>query len=150
MKRQFLHEDHNRQDKAKKPDYQEEMRLKKPTYAPTLDVRRLNAKIAARQHEIQRVRTCRFFSGGSQFKFGWSLEHFAKMNALAVGESATKEAFEKVRATAELDMNDIQGAIMKGTVRPISLHVKGLGRTSLGVFGVDWSIERIRCDEIRR
>jgi hypothetical protein len=55
MKRQFLHEAHGRQDKAHKPDYQEEMREKRPSSAPTVSqvalaaLRRKRASIPRRK-----------------------------------------------------------------------------------------------------
>lgn len=150
MKRQFLHEDHNRQDKAKNPDYQEEMRLKEPTYTKTPDVEKLRERRVARESEIQRVKKYRFIVDGVQYKFGWSLEHFAKVNVQAVNEPRTREMFDKIRTMAEADMKDIAAAIMKGSVRQIAVRLKGIGRANLGILGVEWSVERIRCDEICR
>jgi hypothetical protein len=149
MKSQFLHEHHNRTEKAHKPDYKEELRDKPPTYAYSPDIERLTAKREAREHEVRRLRRSRFFLNSHQYKFGWPLDHFAKINGLPAGEPATQQAYERIKAAAELDMEAIKEAIMKGSVRKQSIYMKGFGRLSLGVLGVEWEATGLRCDEIK-
>jgi hypothetical protein len=85
---------------------------------------------------------------GHQFKFGWPLEHFAKVNGLAAGDAATKQAYQKTRSAAEADMKAIAASIMKGSVRQRSIYFKGGIRVSLGL-GVEWEASGLRCDEIK-
>jgi len=53
MKRQFLREHHNRQDKTHKTDYREELREKRPTYAYSPNFGKIRAKREAK--ELQRI-----------------------------------------------------------------------------------------------
>jgi len=149
MKSQFLHEHHNRTEKAHKPDYKEELRDKPPTYTHSPDIERLRANREAREDEVRRARRFRFFLNGHQYKFGWSLDHFAKINGLPAREPATSEAYERIKSAAESDMEAIKEAIMKGSVRKRSVYMKGFGRLSLSVLGVEWEATGLRCDEIK-
>jgi hypothetical protein len=159
MDSKFQHEQHNRQDKARKPDYREELREKPPTYNHWPDPERLQARNEARKdamrwEAMRRVRRRRFFLGGHQFRIGWPLDHFAKTYGLAVGEPRTKLAYDKIRSAAESDMERISEAILKGSVRRLQMYVRdwcvnGAGRVSLAGYTVEWSVQNITCDEIR-
>lgn len=124
MKRQLLHEHHNRQDKLHKSAYIEELRDRPPTYAYSPDSERLQAKHKARECEVQRLRGCRFFLNGHQFKFGWSLNQFAAVNGFAPAEPITKQAWDKAKYAATADMKNIAAAIMRGSVRRLQVTIK--------------------------
>ena len=143
MKIQFLHEYHNRQDKARKPDYRGEM-VERGRSEPSNVTERVNAKVEAKKDTIRQWRKMRFFHGGRVFKLGWPLEHFAKINALPPTEAATKQAFDGLRAMAERDMQRISTAIMKGTVRYRRLF------GYLTIPYVEWECDGIECDEIKK
>ena len=89
-----------------------------------------------------------FILGGHQYKFGRSVEHFAKVNGLTVGDAMTNQAYKRTKAAAEADLKVITAGIMKGSVRQRSVYLKGGLRISLGL-GVDWEVSGLQCDEIR-
>ncbi len=149
MKSQFLHEHHNRLEKAHKPDYKEKLRDMPRTYAYSPDIENLRAKREAREHEVRRMRRSRFFRNSRQYKFGWSVDHFAKVNDLPPGDPITKQAYDRIKSAAEADMEVIKTAVMNGSVRKRSIYMKGVGRLSLGVLGVEWEATGLQCDEIR-
>ncbi|MBM3838501.1 MAG: hypothetical protein FJ398_11150 [Verrucomicrobia bacterium] len=144
MKTQFLHEHHNRQDKARKPDYRGEM-IERGRSEPSNITERLNAKVEIKKDTVRRWRKQRFFYGGRVLKLGWPLEHFAKVNALPPAEPSTKKAYDAIRAVAERDMERITTAIMKtGTVRYRRLF------GSLTIPYVEWECDGIECGEIKK
>jgi hypothetical protein len=149
MKRQFLHEYHNRLEKAHKPEYREDLRDKPRTYSYSPDIEKLRARREAREQEVRRMRRARFFRNSHQYKLGWSVDHFAQVNGLPPGDSITREAYERIKSAAEVDMEVIRTAIMNGSVRKRSIYMKGVGRLSLGVLGVVWEATGLQCDEIR-
>jgi hypothetical protein len=143
MKKQFLHEDHNRQDKAKKPDYGPEI-IERGRSEPPNVTQRLVAKAEAKRDTIRRWRRKKFFSAGKVLKLGWPLEHFAKMNSMSPQFPETKVAYDNLRAMAERDMERIAAGVMKGTARQHRLF---------GAFVspyVAWECSAdIECDEIK-
>jgi hypothetical protein len=99
---------------------------------------------------VQRMRRSRFFLNGHQYKFGWSPDHFAKVNGLPAGDPVTQQAYQTIASAAESDMEIITAAIMKGSVRKRSIYMKGFGQlASLSVLGVDWEAVGVRCDDIK-
>jgi hypothetical protein len=107
MKWQFQAEDHNRHDKTKKADYVGEMRLRGRSEGPT-EMERISAKIEAKKDWVRKIRKCRFFLNGMQYMFGWTHEHFAKINGLPPKEKTTKAAFDIMQASATDDMRLIE------------------------------------------
>ena len=104
MKKQLLHEHHNRQDKVKQPDYQTVMREKgrpDPTITPSS---RLVARVSARETLVEEIRKHRFVYRNLGFKFGWNLDVFARKNNLAVDDEGTKAAMETVKQAATRDV----------------------------------------------
>jgi hypothetical protein len=150
MENKFLHEHHNRTEKVHKADYREELRDKPRTYPYSPDFEKLKANREAREQEVRRMRHSRFFLNGQQYKLGWSLDHFAKVNGMAVAEQVTQQVYEMIKSAAQLDMEAIKTAIMKGSVRKCSIYMKGFGRLPLGVLGVEWEVTGLRCDEIKQ
>ena len=115
MKTQILHEYHNRQDKAKKPDYRPEMIERgRSDQLPTASSR-LIGRASAREDLIQTIRKHRFVHRNLSFKFGWNIEVFARKNSLPVDEN-TKVAMETVRQAAE---RDVEAFATRITVAPI-------------------------------
>jgi len=149
MKTQFLHEHHNRLEKAYKPEYKADLRDKPRTYAYSPDIEKLRAKREAREQEVRRMRRARFFRDGHQYKFAWLVDHFAKVNGLPSEDPITEQAYERIKSAAEADMEIMKTAIMKGSVRKRTVYMKGVGRLSLGVLGVEWEATGLQCDEIR-
>jgi hypothetical protein len=149
MKKQFSHEHHNRQDKAQKPEYADELREKPPTYPYSPDFDKLAAKHEARENEVQRMRGKCFILDGHKYKLGWKRDHFAKINGLPAGDSATNQAFNKIICAVQSDMKVIRAAIMNGRVFQHHIFIKGVGRMPLSAFGVEWEVAGLRCDEIK-
>lgn len=152
MKRQLLHENHNRQDKAQKGDYREDFRDKPPTYTKMPDADRLRRRREAREREIKRVRSMRFFVGGLQVKFGWPLSHFATVNGLPGDAPATKAAFDHIKTAAESDMLKLTAAINQGSVQGLKVRNLGGGTSTLSsILVAVWTPpDGLRCDEIRK
>jgi len=150
MKRQFAREAHNRHEKALKPDYRPEMQAKKPTYTRIPDYERAREARETKEYEIRRIRRYRFFLNGRQCKLDWSLDHFAKINAMQVLEPATKEAYEKLKAAAGKDYKDIADAIMKGKAHKVRIRIKGLPGPGIEAWDVDWRVPQLRCDGVRK
>lgn len=94
------------------------------------------------------MRRRHFILDGYQYKFGWPLEHFAKINGLGAGDDTTKQIYKRTMSAAEQDMKAISAAIMKGNVRKRSVYFRGGFRLSLGL-GVEWEVSGLRCDEIK-
>ena len=147
MKKQFLHEHHNRQDKTQKPEYREEIaEIGRPKQSNVTE--RLIAKIqsspesiAAKNHEINALMSkAKFYHAGRVIKLRWPLEHFAKANSLSPAEPSTKEGYNAIKAIAERDMEKISSAIMEGTVR----HKRLFG-LSLTIPYVDWECSGLEC-----
>ena len=144
MKTQFLHDHNNRQDKARKPDYREEM-IERGRSQPSNDTERLNAKIEVKKDRIRQIRKHRFIYGSRAIKLGWSLEHFAKVNTLPPEDPNTQKAYEEIKAMAERDMEKISTAIMKkGTIR----YRRLFGVVSIPY--VDWECSGLELDELKK
>jgi hypothetical protein len=144
MKRQLLHESHNRQDKAQKPDYQKEMRLKRPSSPQYPDFDRMRHRRLAKEEAIKQIRRMRFFLNGHHLKVGWRLDHFAKMNALLPSDPTTQSAYDAIRTAAQRDTNRVCAAVMQGTIRYRRLF------GSVTIPYVVWECSGIECDEIKR
>ena len=147
MKKQFLHEHHNRQDKTQKPDYREEIaepgRLKQSNVSNRLiaKIQSSPESIAAKNDEINTwMSKAKFHHAGRVIKLRWPLEHFAKANSLSPTEPSTKVAYNAIKGIAERDMGKISSAIMRGTVR----HKRLFG-LSLTVRRVDWDCSGLEC-----
>jgi hypothetical protein len=147
MKKQFLHEQHNRQDKTQKPDYREEIvELGRPKQSNVTErlikkIQSSSESIAAKNEEINALMSkAKFHHAGRVIKLRWPLEHFAKANLLSPTEPSTKEAYDVIKVIAERDMEKISSAIIKGTVR----HKRLFG-LSLTVRSVDWECSGLEC-----
>ena len=160
MKRQFRQEEHNRQDKAKRADYQDEMRLKGPTYARCPDLARLTSNHEpplalesirrAKEYEVARIRRCLFVLGGHQFKLGWPEHRFAKVNGLVVGDPTAKQVYQRIKAAARADMKTITVAIMEAGVHRVQTFTKRFGRFALSNLRVARTVEGLQCDEFKQ
>lgn len=124
MKRQFLHEAHNRQDKARKPDY-------RGGGSNTLSVE--FQTLMAKERERRRMRKSRFFLNGHEFKIGYSLSEFARVNGLPEAEPATRKAFDEIRFAACNDLEILWKAIMKGSAGKIRVFTIPSTATTPGV-----------------
>jgi len=105
LKTQFLHEHHNRQDKARKPDYKEGMIAKGCSEAAPTPSARLCARADARARLILEIRKRRFVYRGLDFRFGWDLEVFARKNKLPLNDDKTIALMEEVRRVAQSDLD---------------------------------------------
>jgi hypothetical protein len=124
MKIQFLREHHNRNEKAWKSDYLEEMRhghQRQPNRSDEQEREDLRLK----REFIEEIRSEGMFSRPQgTFKFGWSVSEFAEFNKLALTEPSTLNAFESLQAAASRDMAKITRAVHAGHVwwKPISKY----------------------------
>jgi hypothetical protein len=148
MKWQFQAEAHNRQNKAKKPDYRGEMIERSRSEGPTAMQRVLASsypKIEAKRDWVRKIRRFRFFLNGMQYRIGWSIDHFAKINGLPPAEKTTKAVFDTIRESAADDMQLIEPAIMKGTAIP-----RRLFGGMIMVWDIEFEAPTLRCDEVKR
>ena len=134
MKKQFLHEHHNRQDKIKKPDYQPVMREIGPSEPVPSASARLVGRASARENLLGTVRKARFVYRNISFKFGWSLEIFARKNNLPLNDEGTKETLEMVKKAAERDVEAFAERIMTAPV-----HKRG------AVYYFDYETPQTEC-----
>jgi hypothetical protein len=141
MKKQFLHEHHNRQDKVKKPDCREAMveHGRSPNPSPTMGS--ISRKLEAKRDYLARIRKFHFIHDHHVFRFGWSIEDFSRFNSL-VDTAEAHAAFEAMKARAERDMERIQQAVKRGNVTFKRLW--GI----LSVPVVEWDSHNLECDEI--
>jgi hypothetical protein len=116
MKLQFLHEHHNRQDKAKNPDYRPDMCERGRADAVPTPSSRLIARASAREDLVQTIRKHRFVYQGLNFKFGWNLEVFARKNGLPVDDK-TEATMETVRQAAQQDVEAFAERIKNAPIR---------------------------------
>jgi hypothetical protein len=126
MKKQFLHEHHNRMDKAKKEEYQHSLQEKAatPQSWSGLNNDKIKRQQEVRELEIRKARTKFFVYGKWLFQHTNKLSHFTFLNAkngpmsdaeLCEGFNFCKEAFAK-------DFALICAAIKKApVVRPTGL-----------------------------
>jgi hypothetical protein len=117
MKTPFLHEHHNRQDKATKPDYRPEMIAKGPAESLPTPSSRLTERAAAREELLQEIRKQRFVLQGYNFKFGWTLEVFARKNSLQIEDTKTKAAMQLIQQAAERDVAAFTALIKTAPIR---------------------------------
>ncbi|MBE0541353.1 MAG: hypothetical protein IH623_08205 [Verrucomicrobia bacterium] len=150
MKKQFLHEHHNRQDKRLKLDYRVEISERGRSEASS-DTEKLNAKvqsrpksIKAKRETVRRWRRAKFFHAGHVVKLGWPLAQFAKANALPSAEPTTKAAHDAIRAVAERDMQKISDAIMSGFVRYKRPFV-----FLPSIPYVEWECSELECNDVK-
>jgi hypothetical protein len=104
MKMQLLREHHNRQDKIRKPDYRSEIAEQGRSEQTTTDSQRLIGRASARDDLMQTIRKHRFVLGGFSFKFGWTLDVFARKNNLSVADDKASSLMESVRQATERDI----------------------------------------------
>ena len=116
MKTQLLHEHHNRQDKARKPDYREKMIKNGRTEPVPTASSRLVGRAVARDELVQTIRKHRFVYHGLDFKFGWSLDVFARKNGLPV-DGKTEESMGIVQQAAQRDVDAFAAKIKIATIR---------------------------------
>jgi hypothetical protein len=139
MQKQFLHEDHNRQDKAKKPDYRPEM-IERGRSEPTpTDSSRLVARASARENLLQTIRKHRFVYQRLSFKFGWNLEVFARKNSLPIDDALTKEAMETVRRAAERDVE-----LFAARIKVAPMRKQGI------FYHFDYEVPQTQCQMLRK
>ena len=117
MKTQFLHEEHNRQDKARKPGYRPDLLAGGPSEPAPTALAKLIARAQARQRLVEAIRNHRFAYLGFNFKFGWNLEIFARKNNLAADDEKTKAAMETVRQAAQRDVEAYAERIKTAPIR---------------------------------
>jgi hypothetical protein len=142
MKRQFQHEDHSRQDKAKKADYQDA--FGDPfdpgcSYDPTIRLKDIVHRSASQKYCVQlRINIARFIEStlrgaeheidGCRFRFRMSPKQFAMANRLSVNAAArrlrqiTEEAQERLDMTKRSALRaEFEAATVEG--RPAGSNV---------------------------
>lgn len=124
MDRKFEHEHHNRQDKAKKPDYQQELRESGPSPAGGFNMASALDRADARKRYMEALRKHRFVLNGVSFKFGWSIDVFARKNNLPENEHQTAALLEKIRQAAERDVAAFASLVKSAPIRKCSLFYK--------------------------
>ena len=139
MKTQLLHEHHNRQDKAQKPDYREEM-IERGHQEPTPTVsQRLLGLASAREDLLHTIRKHRFVLDGVSFKFGWSLDVFARKNNLSEADEKTKTLMESLRQAAERAV-----AAFAERIRTAPARKQGI------FYHFDYEIPQTECQMFRK
>jgi hypothetical protein len=116
VKTQFLHEHHNRQDKARKPEYRQDMLEKGRPASVASGSSRALARAKAPEELIANIRKCRFVFRGHNFKFGWSLDVFARKNCLPLDQKAGA-AMQAAQEAAQRDVDAFSARIKDATIR---------------------------------
>jgi hypothetical protein len=116
MKTQLLHEHHNRQDKVRKTDYRAKIIENGRTDPMPTASSRLVGRALAREELLQKIRKHRFVYRGLNFKFGWTLDVFARKNSLPV-DDATEASMGVVQQAAQRDMDAFAARIKAATIR---------------------------------
>ena len=158
MKETFRKEDHNRQDKARKSDYREDMKLtglgpSKWSGASSPDLEKAGQHAAARQRELDTVRHFFFVYGKWLYQHTKKLSRFAELNAnhTSPGDPELPSAFTECRRNWDHDYTLISKAIRNGRFRKVTATLKGLSCTlSLGER-LHWDLpDGLRADGIYR
>ena len=139
MKHQFLRENHNRQDKAKKPDYRPEMLARSRSGPVTTGTSAALARAGARERLLHEIRKQRFLYAGLNFKFGWNLETFARKNSIPPESDETIKAMQNVQAAAERDVASFAERIQTASIR---LHG--------GFYHFDYKPPHAECEMFRK
>lgn len=114
MKRQFLHEDHNRQDKTKTPNYKKALVAESFKKAHPDHIRDFKDILKHKELLTERYSSGHFIIGKKLCCLGMSLDEYVSQNKLAAEDSETVSAYEKHRKAAEKDFYAIQNAIRDG------------------------------------
>jgi hypothetical protein len=140
MKYHFQKEDHNRQDKAKKGDYLEDLRERVPTTGSWsgVNVTDIQRRAEVRQLELPRATAFYFVYGKWLYQNTKKLSHFAQLNSVhTISTDADLEpAFQKCRRSWASDSACILNAIKNAPV----MRPKGLPRWFPGGEVVAWEL----------
>lgn len=140
MKKAFLHETHRRQDKAHRPDYQED--LKASTASPAswsgLSGQRIGARYEAREKEKRRASTLFFVYGAWLYQHTRSLRHFVFINSKHVQlcNPAVEAAFQEATTKWLLDYPKVIAAIENAPF----VRLPGLPRWAPKLEVLDWKL----------
>src|SRR5437879_1603482 len=100
MKIQFLREHHNRNQKAWKSDYLEDIRYRHERQPKRSDEQELE-DLRLKRELIESIREGgEFKHPQGVFKFAWSVADFAEFNQMVPKEASTLAAFENIKAAA--------------------------------------------------
>ena len=125
MKYQFQKEDHNRQDKTRKPDYLTELRERPATQGAWSGVD--PRKVMLRKQECRRVQRCFFVYGEWLYQHTKTLGYFRQLNPrhAACAESEMQAAFDQCRGRWQSDYRRICDVIMTAPVRQQTIECSG-------------------------
>jgi hypothetical protein len=122
MKIQFQREDHNRQDKSRKPDYVEELRKRNAKGATWsglgASMRAIRAAKRIRDLELQQAEQFYFVYGKWLYQNTRKLSHFASLNSkhTSLGDPAIQQAFRVCRRNWLADSRKIVTAIKQARI----------------------------------
>lgn len=104
----FQRENHNRQDKAHKPDYREDFLGKSHFKATPPHLESLKEIWAFKGQLIRRYEQATFLFGGRYLRLDWTLKEYAQANNL--NENVNRR-FKPHKVAAERDLQTIRDAI---------------------------------------
>lgn len=117
MEDKFRKEDHNRQDKARKADYRQDLVQESQRKADPEHVRSFKVETLHRGDLIKRYREGSYFNYQTWIGLDWNLEQFASRNRLSIADPATRLAFNHNKKYAERDFAAIVEAIRSGKAK---------------------------------
>lgn len=124
---------------AYKPDYRPEM-IERGRSEPTPTAsQRLVGRASAREDLVHEIRKHRFVRDGISFKFGWSLEVFARKNSLSLGDERASVLMESVRQAAERDVAAFAERIKTAPIRKQGIF-----------YHFDYEIPQTECQMFRK
>lgn len=146
MKKQFRHEHHVRQDKAKKVDYHSDMLPSTfPSDATDILINRGLSSKSARDSELRKISRLFYGSNGRVMRRGWKLDDFASKNCLDPSLASTSQLFLGHKAKADHDHAAITAAIQKAEVKT-TWHNHGAFQIRYPT--VNWKVNKYECDEV--
>ena len=136
MQWKFQREDHNRQDKAKKPDYREDFLAESNYKATPLHLESFKEILLFKSELIRRYEQGAYFLEHRHLRLHWSLKQYAQVNKL---EALVNRRYKPHRAAAIQDVRAIRDAIRNAQA------VWGFSRKGQQQPQVIFTV-RLRCD----
>lgn len=112
----YEHEKHNRQEKAGKVDYREDLRSETLDRSTPEHIEQFSRELDFKQSLIDRFRIGTFFRGPYHLCLDWTLERFANANRLGFSDVATEQIFRGLHNAAARDLPAIINAIRAARV----------------------------------
>lgn len=136
MQWKLQREEHNRQDKAKKPDYREDFLVESHYKATPLHLESLKDILLYKSELIRRYEMGAYFIEDRYLRLHWSLKQYARVNKL---ETLVNRRYKPHRASAIHDFHAIREAIRNA---PATWGVSRKGQQQPQVV----LAVRLRCD----